>query len=467
MSFNRLEFIAGLHQLLQDRRYQEGLLYCEKAMKQTRDEAVLVEYVRLLLAQKYYARAFEALTAHTASPYQSLNVLGLYEEYYSHTGNIAELNLLHENVTKRDSAIPVNQHQEPGSCEPGIDRLMQQFAAELRYWSQRQDHLSTLLKKSYNLLKQGLIEECNHILQKVIADDPHTLLNRYLTAERYLLAGNLDKAEAAFDSILAEYPSPAVIHDRLGDISARQSKYKEAIRHYQYSLNYDNGSVQTWLELVECYCRMGKHSQAAACVQRLKQSGKLDACSISVLENSLDNSTDGPDVKKVFGLVVHDGGGSLMPVEFVRIDTPGCQVSGNVSMVLYDSVQVAFNCVKNIVFGRQAPRHGILVNIPQSTSFKDGPSAGMAFGIGIMAVMKDMDIPGKAAFTGEIGLKGEIYPVGGITNKILAAWYSNIKQVWLPAANHPDTKALPDEVKRQMKLVFVQSLNTVVNDIWK
>jgi len=467
MPFNRMEFIAGLHQLLQGRRYQDGLLFCEKALQQTKDEAVLVEYVRLLLAQKYYAKAYEALFTHAASPYQSINVLGLYEEYYSHTGNITELNLLHENVTKRDPAIPVNQHQEPGYCEPGIDRLMQQFAAELRYWSQRQDHLSPLLKKSYNLLKQGLIEECNHILQNIIADDPHTLLSRYLTAERYLLAGMLDKAEAAFDSILAEYPSSAVIHDRLGDISARQSKYKEAARHYQYSLNYDNGSVQTWLELVECYGRMGKHSQAAACVQRLKRSGKLDACSISALENFLNNTTDGPAVKKVFGLAVHDGGGSLMPVEFVRTDTPGCQVTGNVSMVLYDSVQVAFNCVKNMVVGRLSPQHGILVNIPQSISFKDGPSAGMAFGMGIMAVMKDLDMPGKIAFTGEIGLKGEIYPVGGIKNKILAAWYSNVQQVWLPAANHPDTQALPDEVKRHMKLVFVQSLNTVVKDIWK
>ncbi len=467
MPFNRLEFIAVLHQLLQSRRYQEGLLFCEKAMQQSMDEAVLVEYVRLLLAQKYYDRAYEALSTHTASPYQSINVLGLYEEYYSHTGNITELNLLHENVTRQDFANPIKHYQEHGYCEPCIDRLMQQFAVELRYWSQRQDLLSPLLRKSYNLLKQGLIEECNHILKKVIADAPHNVLSRYLIAERYLLTGKLDKAETAFNSLLAEYPNLAVIHDRLGDISSRQSKYEEAVRHYQYSLNYDNGSVQTWLELVECYGKIGKHSQAAACVQRLKQSGKLDTCSISALENSLDNPTDCPTVKKVFALVVHDGGGSLMPVEFVRTDTPGCQVTGNVSMVLYDSVQVAFNCIKNMVVGRLSSQHGILVNIPQSTSFKDGPSAGIAFGLGIMAVMRDLDIPGKAAFTGEIGLKGEIYPVGGITNKILAAWYSNVKQVWLPAANYPDTRALPDDVRRHMKLVFVKSFSMVVNDIWK
>jgi len=467
MHYNRLDFIAGLHQLLQDRRYHEGLLFCEKAMKLTDDEVVLVEYVRLLLVQKYHIRAREVLVANTTSPFQSLNVLSLFEEYYSHTGNTSELRLLHENIAKREPYYIVNQKSMYDSCEHGIERLMHQFASELKQWSQQDHHLSKLLKKSYNLLKQGLIEEFNKVLQSVIDDDSHTLLSRYLSAEQNLLTGNLEKAEEAFQSLIEEYPRPAVIHDRLGDISSRRCMLKEAIRHYQYSLNYDNGSVQTWLELVECYKKIGNHTQAAACVQRLKKNRKLESCAISELESCLNNDTAMSAVKKVFGLVVHDGGGSLMPVEFVRTDTPGCQVTGNVSMTLYDSVQVAYNCVKNMVFGKDALCNGIMVNIPRSISYKDGPSAGMAFGIGIMAVLRDLEVPAKVAFTGEIDLSGGIYPVGGINNKILAAWYNNVKHVWLPAENYPEITKLPDDVKRHMTLVFVQSLNMVVKDLWK
>ena len=466
MTFDLVDFISDLRQLLQARRYQEALLFCEKSLKHSKDEAVLVEYVRLLLCQKYYEKAFETLKKYTASPYQSLNVLELYSEYYSHTGNLSELNLLRENMAKQEPTNSVKVNTCLSLCGLGIDRLIQQFSEEIKYWSKKQNRHSTLLKKIYNLLKQGLIEECNETLLKVITDYPNTLLSRYLEAEVLLLSGKLDRAEAAFDGILAEYPKPAVIHDRLGDISSRQANYKKAVRHYQYSLNYDSSSVQTWMELVECYVKLGKHSQAKACVNKLKQSGKLDSNDVFVFENCLNHDFGGHTIKKVFGLVVTEGGGNLLPIEFARTDSPGCLVSGNVSMVLYDSVQVAFHCVKNQVLGKLALDHGILVNIPQNICFKDGPSAGMAFAVGIMAVMKDMDVPSRAAFTGEIGLNGEIYPVGGIVNKILAAWYSNVRYVLLPASNHPEMAKLPNEIKQQMKLVFAQSLNSVVNDIW-
>ena len=107
-------------------------------------------------------------------------------------------------------------------------------------------------------------------------------------------------------------------------------------------------------------------------------------------------------------------------------------------------------------------KHDLHVHVPAGAIPKDGPSAGVTMATAILSAARKMPVRQDVAMTGEITLSGLVLPVGGIREKSLAARRSGIKTVILPALNEPDLAELPEEIRRDMTFVPVETLEQVV-----
>ncbi len=466
MAFDRLEFIHELSRLLRERKYQKALGFCAKMLPACPDETVLIEYVRLLLQLSCFEKAWETLLDRTSSPFQSLNVFHLYEDYYSLTGNLDDLTRIQENLATGNTGLAAAWSKQAGPEHLDREQLARQFMQELKFWSAQDTHHAQCLKKSYNLMRQGLVEECRQTLGGLTKTEPSSQLGRYLEAELALLSGDLGRAETLFEAMETDYPNPAVIQDRLGDISLRRADYRKAARHYQYSLNFEPQSPQTWIDLIDCYRMLGADDNIRKALALITKNNLLSPETVASLREGPDDSREACPVSVVNGLVYYEGGGGILPIEVLPTDGGDCLVTGNLGMMLFDSVIVAYHCARNLMATKVAGPLGVHVNLPQCVSYKDGPSAGLAFATGILGSLTGRCLPRKTAFTGEIDLSGRVHSVGGIHNKLMAAWYNNINEIWLPAGNHHDTLSLPREAVSRMKLHFTKNIREVLKALW-
>jgi ATP-dependent Lon protease len=107
-------------------------------------------------------------------------------------------------------------------------------------------------------------------------------------------------------------------------------------------------------------------------------------------------------------------------------------------------------------------QHDLHVHVPAGAIPKDGPSAGITIATAILSAARHQPVKQGVAMTGEITLSGLVLPVGGIREKMLAARRFGVHTVILPALNEPDLAELPEEVRRDMTFVPVETLEQVV-----
>ena len=102
------------------------------------------------------------------------------------------------------------------------------------------------------------------------------------------------------------------------------------------------------------------------------------------------------------------------------------------------------------------------IHLPEGAVPKDGPSAGVTMVTAMVSALTGKKVRGKLAMTGEITLSGKVWPVGGIKEKMLAAYRYGVKTVLLPKRNLQDLDELPDNVRKQMQFIPVEHLDDVL-----
>ena len=102
------------------------------------------------------------------------------------------------------------------------------------------------------------------------------------------------------------------------------------------------------------------------------------------------------------------------------------------------------------------------IHLPEGAVPKDGPSAGITMVTAMVSALTGKKVKGKLAMTGEITLSGKVWPVGGIKEKMLAAYRYGVKTVLLPKRNMQDLDELPDNVRRTMEFIPVEHLDDVL-----
>jgi len=168
------------------------------------------------------------------------------------------------------------------------------------------------------------------------------------------------------------------------------------------------------------------------------------------------------------GLAWTEVGGELLSIEAVLLPGKGkVTATGKLGDVMRESVQAAESYVKSraVEFGIKPTVFGkrdIHVHIPEGATPKDGPSAGVAMATSIISVLTGIPISKSIAMTGEITLRGRVLPIGGLKEKLLAALRGGLKTVLIPGDNEKDLAEIPDNVKKNLNIIAVETVDEVV-----
>ena len=144
----------------------------------------------------------------------------------------------------------------------------------------------------------------------------------------------------------------------------------------------------------------------------------------------------------------------------------GFQLTGQLGDVMRESAQAALSYVRSRADSLGLPAkyfstHDLHLHVPAGAVPKDGPSAGVTIATALASLLTGRAVRNDLAMTGEITLRGQVLPVGGIKEKILAAHRAGLKTIILPNRNEKDLDDLPDEVRQSMKFILVDQVDQV------
>ena len=170
----------------------------------------------------------------------------------------------------------------------------------------------------------------------------------------------------------------------------------------------------------------------------------------------------------VTGLAWTEVGGELLTIEGVMLPGKGkMTTTGKLGDVMKESIGAASSFVrsKSTDLGIEPPlfdKKDIHVHVPEGATPKDGPSAGIAMATAIVSLMTGIEIRKEVAMTGEVTLRGQVLPIGGLKEKLLAARRGGIERVIIPHENAKDLSEVPDNIKDGLDIIPVQSMTEVL-----
>lgn len=168
------------------------------------------------------------------------------------------------------------------------------------------------------------------------------------------------------------------------------------------------------------------------------------------------------------GLAWTEVGGDLLPIEAVTIPGEGkVTTTGKLGEVMKESITAAEMLIKSRIkdFGinpKIFKEKNIHVHVPDGATPKDGPSAGIAMVTSIVSVLTSIPVRHDVAMTGEITLRGRVFPIGGLKEKLLAALRGGVKKVMIPIENVKDLAEIPENVKTGLEIVPVETIDQVL-----
>lgn len=175
-------------------------------------------------------------------------------------------------------------------------------------------------------------------------------------------------------------------------------------------------------------------------------------------------------VGQVNGLAWTEVGGELLTIETAVLPGKGkTSVTGQLGDVMKESIQAAMTVVRNRanILGIKDEifeKKDIHVHVPEGAIPKDGPSAGVGMCTALVSALTGIAVRNDVAMTGEITLRGEVLPIGGLKEKLLAAHRAGIKTVLIPEENRKDLAEIPDNVKENLDIKPVQWIDEVLQE---
>ncbi|MGK0223403.1 MAG: ATP-dependent Lon protease, partial [Limisphaerales bacterium] len=170
----------------------------------------------------------------------------------------------------------------------------------------------------------------------------------------------------------------------------------------------------------------------------------------------------------VTGLAWTQAGGELLSIEAVMVPGKGRQTkTGSLGDVMQESIQAALTFVRSRAdaLGLASDFHencDLHIHVPEGATPKDGPSAGIGMCTAVVSVVTGIPVRANVAMTGEITLRGQVLPIGGLKEKLLAAHRGGVKEVIIPHENEKDLKEVPDSVKDNIQIHVVKWMDEVL-----
>jgi ATP-dependent Lon protease len=161
-------------------------------------------------------------------------------------------------------------------------------------------------------------------------------------------------------------------------------------------------------------------------------------------------------------------GGDVLQIEATAIPGNGFKQTGQLGKVMVESSEIAYTHARrlaNALGGDAAKffdRHFVHLHVPAGATPKDGPSAGITMCTALYTLATARPVKAGWAMTGELNLSGDVMPVGGIKEKLIAARRAHLKHVILPKDNDGDHAELPDHLKAKINAHFVATFDEVI-----
>ncbi len=173
-------------------------------------------------------------------------------------------------------------------------------------------------------------------------------------------------------------------------------------------------------------------------------------------------------VGQVTGLAWTEVGGELLTIEAVALPGKGKMITtGKLGEVMQESIQAALSVVRSRSRALGIPedfyqKNDVHIHLPEGATPKDGPSAGIAITTAMVSILTGIPVRADVAMTGEITLRGEVLPIGGLKEKLLAAHRGGIKTVLIPRENVKDLVEIPDNIKNRLDIHPVKWIDEVL-----
>src|SRR5688500_10830624 len=176
-----------------------------------------------------------------------------------------------------------------------------------------------------------------------------------------------------------------------------------------------------------------------------------------------------PEIGVVTGMAWTSTGGDLMVIEALRMPGTGrMTVTGQLGDVMRESVDAAYSYVRSRaaqlgIDDKEFKEMDLHIHLPAGAIPKDGPSAGITLTLAIASVLSGRPVRREIAMTGEVTLRGKVLEIGGVKEKVLAAYRAGIRQIILPKSNEKDLRDVPEEVRAHLAFTFVERMDEVLH----
>jgi len=249
-----------------------------------------------------------------------------------------------------------------------------------------------------------------------------------------------------------------------GELEVPEATLREMIRYYTRE-----AGVRGLEREIAKLCRkvVREHSGKKQHETVVVDSERLEALN-GVRKHDFGRAEDKDQVGLVTGLAWTQVGGELLNIEAAVLAGKGRQVrTGSLGDVMQESIQAAMTFVRGRaeILGIAPDFHekfDIHVHVPEGATPKDGPSAGIGMCTAIVSAFTGIPVRADVAMTGEITLRGQVLPIGGLKEKLLAAHRGGIQTVVIPQENERDLKEIPDNIKGELDIRVVRWMDQVL-----
>lgn len=191
---------------------------------------------------------------------------------------------------------------------------------------------------------------------------------------------------------------------------------------------------------------------------------------LGVEKYTIDNEDFEDKVGVAVGLAWTRVGGDTLKIEVNLLEGKGgLTLTGNLGDVMKESAQIALSFVRTLSDVKKLPdeyfeKHIVHVHVPEGATPKDGPSAGITMALAMYSALTNRPVNGRLAMTGEITLKGNVLPIGGLKEKLLAAKNAGMNKVMVPVKNRKNVEELEEEITEGLEILYVSHMNEVLQN---
>ena len=249
------------------------------------------------------------------------------------------------------------------------------------------------------------------------------------------------------------------------EITFKDDALRKIIREYTREAGVRNLERKIGAVCRKVGTRIAEKKMKRTTITRARVEEYLDH-PIFLMSEELNKRVSIPGV--VPGLAWTSYGGDILFVEATGMPgSKGFQVTGSIGNVMNESARAALSFVRSRakklgLEGEYFDKSDIHLHIPSGAQPKDGPSAGVTMATAIVSLVSGRKVKPRLGMTGEITLRGQVLRIGGLKEKIIAAHRMGLRTIIIPRRNESDVEDVPDEIKKAMKLIYVDTVDEVI-----